>query len=118
MKETWGPLAGGVLSIIAGTLGVAAGLLLLILGGTLSGVLATAGMPDLLYLVPVPVFGALTIPLFVLGSVAIVGGAFAVRRRNWPLALAGAICALFPPHVGILGVLAIVFIVMSKNEFD
>jgi len=118
MKETWRALACGVLSIIAGALSVAAGLFLLVLGGTLSGILATLGMPDLLYLVPFPVFGGFALPLFILGSVAIVGGACAVRRRNWPLALAGAICALFPPHVAILGMLAIVFIVMGKNEFD
>jgi len=118
MKEPWKALAGGVLSIIAGTLGVAAGLLLLVLGGTLSGVLAALGVPDLLYLVPFPVFGGFTVPLFILGSVAIVGGAYAVRRRNWPLALAGAICALLLPHVSILGMLAIVFIVMGKNEFE
>lgn len=118
MKETWKALAGGVLSIIAGALSVAAGLFLLVLGGTLSGILATLDMPYPLYLVPFPVFAGFTVPLFILGSVAIVGGAYAVRRRNWPLALAGAICALFPPHVGILGMLAIVFIVMGKNEFD
>ncbi len=118
MKETWKALAGGVLSIIAGALSVAAGLFLLVLGGTLSGILATPDMPDLLHLVPFPIFGGFAVPLFILGSVAIVGGAYAVRRRNWPLALAGAICTLFPPHVGILGVLAIVFIVMGKNEFD
>jgi len=118
MKEPWKALAGGALSIIAGALSVAAGLLLLVLGGTLSGVLATLGVPDLLYLVPFPVFAGFTVPLFILGLVAIVGGAYAVRRRNWPLALAGAMCALFSPHVGIFGMLAIVFIVMGKNEFD
>jgi len=34
------------------------------------------------------------------------------------MALAGAICAIFPPQIGILGILAIVFIVLGKDEFD
>ena len=51
----------------------------------------------------------------VLGIVAIVGGMSAIRRKRFSLSLAGAICAL--PSV-ILGVLAIIFVSVSKKEFD
>jgi energy-converting hydrogenase Eha subunit A len=34
------------------------------------------------------------------------------------VALAGAICALFPPPVIILGILAIVFVALGKREFS
>jgi hypothetical protein len=59
-----------------------------------------------------------------LGLIAIVGGIFAIRRKFWGLALAGAICAIVPPHpwgyltwTPVLGILAVVFVALSKNEF-
>jgi hypothetical protein len=66
-----------------------------------------------------------TIPLgIVLGLIAIAGGISAIRRRVWGLALAGAMCAIVPPHpwgeliwTPVLGILAMVFLVLSKNEF-
>jgi len=118
MRDTWKPLAGGILSIVAGALAVGCGLFLLLLGGALSGFMATPGVPDRLFLLMYPIMGAVSLPVFVLGAIAIAGGACAVRRRTWPLALTGAICALFLPQVGILGILAIVFIVMGKDEFE
>jgi uncharacterized membrane protein len=66
-------------------------------------------------------FDALSIAI---GLLAVLGGTFAIRRRRWRLALTGAICAVFPPHpwgietlTPLLGVLAIVFIVVSRSEF-
>jgi hypothetical protein len=55
------------------------------------------------------------VPIFALGVVAIVGGVSALRRRSFGLSLAGAICAL-PSHI--LGILAIIFISLSKKEFE
>jgi len=51
----------------------------------------------------------------VVSIVAIAGAVCAFRRRVWGLALAGSICALV--GFGILGILAIVFIGLSKSEF-
>ena len=48
----------------------------------------------------------------------IVGGIFALRRRVWGLALAGAICAFLVPAGFILGILAIIFVAMGKREFE
>jgi hypothetical protein len=78
-----------------------------------------------------------------LGVVAIVGGVSALRRKSFGLSLAGAICALPSSFFGavptsfvlplsvvsaasriyglasvILGILAIVFVVLSKKEFE
>ena len=118
MEKTWKPVTSGVLSIVAGSLSVTAGLVIALLGGVLSGILAAAGVPGMLSLIPFPVEGGIATPLFILGAMAIVGGSYSIRRRVWPMALAGAICALFPPQVGILGILAIVFVVLGKDEFD
>jgi len=114
--------AGAVLSIVGGALQVIGGLLIALL---------TIGVRILLRLAPIPFppgdWGGhavsfipfwliiLGLPLLALGIVAIVGGVSALRRKNFGLSLAGAICAL-PSNV--LGILAVVFISLSKKEFE
>jgi hypothetical protein len=60
----------------------------------------------------------------VIGLIAIAGGVFALKRQKWPLALIGAICAIYPPHpwqdfswTPIVGVIAVVLLLKSKSEF-
>jgi hypothetical protein len=50
-----------------------------------------------------------------LGALGIVGGIYALRRKRWGLALAGAIasCLTFLP----CGVVAVVFVAMGRPEF-
>jgi hypothetical protein len=114
--------AGGVLSIVGGALQVIGGLLIAIL---------TIGIRILLRLVPIPFHPGdwgghvvpfipfwlliVGVPLLALGIVAIVGGVSAVRRKSFGLSLAGAICAL--PSM-ILGILAVIFVSVSKGEFE
>jgi hypothetical protein len=106
VKKTWKPTTAGILSIVAGAFELLGGIGVSSLGGYLASL---AGIPGL---------GAiLGIPLIILGIVAIVGGVFALMRRVWGLALAGAICSLFMYFVSILGILAIIFVAMSKKEF-
>jgi hypothetical protein len=105
MEQTWKPTTAGILSIIAGALQVIIGMGLAIAGG-IAGIFTG-----------IPWFGVAGIPLTVIGVVAIVGGAYALKRRVWGLALAGAICALFGPW-GILGILAIIFVALGKAEFE
>jgi hypothetical protein len=117
MQPSWRPVTAGVLSIVAGALNLALGLLILFAGGILAGVLTAVGVPHILSFIPFPILAGAATPLCILGTVAVIGGSYAVRRRIWPMALAGAMCALFPPQLTILGVLAIVFVVLSKDEF-
>ena len=105
VQKTWMPTTAGILSIVAGAFNLIAGIVVASLSewiGTLAGFWG---------------FGAIGAPLIVIGIVAIVGGIFALRRNIWGLALAGAICALFPPPVIVLGILAIIFLALSKREF-
>ena len=97
------PTAAGILSIIAGATGFFVGIVVAAVG-------EIAGEAEGIFW-----FGAIGAPLIALGIVAIVGGVFALRRRIWGLALAGAICSL--PSVWVLAIPAIVFIAMSKKEF-
>ena len=51
-----------------------------------------------------------------LGALGVVGGIFAIKRKNWGLALAGAIggtMTFFP-----IGIPAIVFVALGKGEFE
>jgi hypothetical protein len=98
--KTWKPTAAGILSIISG-----------------------AFMAWYHWGPHTPVE---TIPLGIaLGLIAIAGGIFAIRRKVWGLALAGAICAIVPAHpwgdltwTPVLGILAALLVVGSKNEFS
>ena len=99
----WMPTVAGILSIIAGAIGFFVGILVAAVGAAAG---AGAG-----------IFGleAIGAPLIAIGIVAIIGGVFALRKRIWGLALAGAICSL--PCSWLLAIPAIVFIAMSKREF-
>ena len=113
--------AGGVLSTVAGAFEMNG-------GGTM---LASAGLgiqfrlwdfalyPGIWFehIMPVdsPWFIIMGVILVVLGIIAILGGIWALRRRSFGLALAGAVCVL---PLGILGILAIVCIALAKREFE
>jgi len=98
------PRAAGILSIIAGGIGLIMGIVFVTLLETAGALTGFWG------------FGAVGAPLIVIGIIAIVGGVFALQRRIWGLALAGAICALMWPVTG-LGIPAIIFVAVSKSEF-
>lgn len=105
-KKTWLPTVAGILSIVAGAFELLVGMAI----GGVGAILTTfMSMPGL---------GAFVgFPLMALGIVAVIGGICSIRRRVWGLALAGAICSLFFPHITVLGILAIVFVAVSKREF-
>jgi hypothetical protein len=106
MPKTWKPTVAGILSIIAGAVSVLVG------GGAFA---KGEFVRRMMWHWGLEVVGAIALAL---GIVAIVGGICAIRRKAWGLALAGAICALFPPHVCVLGILALIFIGLSKAEFS
>jgi hypothetical protein len=113
--------AGGILSIIGGALEIIGGLIMVVLPIGIRILLRLALLPfhpggwfeHIITVVPIwlIIVGG---PLLALGIVAIVGGVSALRRKSFGLSLAGAICAL-PSHI--LGILAIIFVSLSKREF-
>lgn len=60
--------------------------------------------------------GVFGVPWIVFGLIAIVAGVYSLKRRACGLALAGTICAL--SGYFILGLHAIIFVAMGKNEFE
>ena len=106
--KTWMPTAAGILDIVAGCLGLFAALLFVFL--------AAAGpiIPDVPAYIS-SIFGVLAFPLAIVGILAIVGGIYALKRKIWGLALAGSIAAFLSSWI--LGLVAIIFTALSKNEF-
>jgi membrane-bound ClpP family serine protease len=109
--------AGGILSIVGGAFEAISGAIMV--GLMISGVIRRALLPHLL---PGDVIGfglswwsIVGMAVLVLGVIAIVGGISAIRRRRFDLSLAGAICAL---PSGLLGILAVIFVSLSKGEFE
>lgn len=107
-ERTWRPKTAGILSIIAGVIGLISSPLLIAYGSIAMLDIAFGNWWGF-YLFQV---GFLFIPT---GIIAIVGGIFALRRRKWWMALAGSIaaiiCFLF------LGIPAVIFVIQSKGEF-
>lgn len=120
MESTWKPTTAGILTIIAGCLGIGAGALITLLaiplglGGAMAGALKEAVISGLLAGFA-GVIGMIGAGMIGVGAVAVVGGIYALKRRLWGFALAGTILATICCTP--LGVLAIIFVSMGKKEF-
>ena len=100
METTWKPTAAGICAIIGGVVALISGLMAVFVGSFAGGLF-------------MGFFAAFGVPFLVLGIIAIIGGIFALKRRTWWLALVGSICAV---PVGI-GIPALIFVIMGKQEF-
>ena len=103
VERTWRPTTAGILSIVAGAIGLIIGIVVAALGEMVGALLGFFG------------FGAFGAPIIVFGIISIVGGIFTIKRRIWGLALAGSIFALI--CVFFLGIPAIIFVAQAKKEF-
>jgi len=114
-EKTWKPTAAGVLSIICGVGQVIGGMVFAVGSSFLARFTEMEFIGGVIerFSGSYTLIGAL---LIVLGVIAIVGGICALRRRIWGLALAGSICAL--PAGLILGILATIFVISGKREFE
>jgi hypothetical protein len=114
--------AGGILSIIGGAFEVIGGVIMMVLTIRVGILLRLALIPfhpgrwfeRIIPVIPTWLI-IVGVPLIVLGIIAIVGGVSAMGRKSFGLSLAGAICAL-PSNI--LGILAVIFVSLSKKEFE
>jgi hypothetical protein len=116
---------GGVLSIVSGAFGILSGLAMIVFALIFSwlvsftdsytynsGVMTAEELGNIMGVI----YGVIGGFVLIIGIMALIGGIFAVRRKVWGLALAGAIASVmtfFP-----VGVVAVVFTSMAKPEFD
>jgi len=122
-SNKWMTITGGVLSIVSGALNAIAGLCLMFFGLFFAIFMSSLpGINDIdefdfsgMMVAFALVYVFLGIIVLVPSIVSIIGGMFALKQRRWGWALAGAICAALN---GIMGIAAVIFISMSKNEFD
>jgi hypothetical protein len=105
-EKTWKPVTGGLLGIISGYLNILSGILVMVgyAMGTLTLVSLTAGIG----------IGAFMVAL---GIVSVIGGAFAIRRRAWGMALAGSIVSLFPSLSILPGTFSLIWVTLGRSEF-
>ena len=116
MQKTCKPIVAGILEIIIGTVRLAGGIVILIIGSLGDGVLNVLwyGMPGIEFL-SYRFFVIVAVPVILLAMLTIAGGALALQRKIWSLALAGAIVAdLFS---WFLGIPAVILTALSKDEF-
>jgi hypothetical protein len=115
MDKTWMPTTGGILNIICGAIEIIGGLVMIIMGAV-SGPLCQMAQANIPPGVITAVFVVVGVFALIFGVVALLGGIYALRRKLWGLALAGSILSVF--IIWFLGVASIVFIALSKKEFE
>jgi hypothetical protein len=118
MEQTWMPKVAGILDIVAGAFGV----FIILIWALWLAVISFFMHSDTtkFHNFPMSIMAIIFIPMaiFMLAAsiLAIVGGIYALKRKMWKLALAGSIAAFFGSSP--LGVAAIIFTALSKNEFE
>jgi hypothetical protein len=101
--KTWKPTVAGILSIIAGVFAVFLALLMFRRHEVIA------------LFFPNRRWRITGLFILLLAVMSITGGIFALMRKAWGVALAGAITALYP--FGVFGILSIIFITLAKDEF-
>jgi hypothetical protein len=119
MKLTWKPILAGILDIVAGAIGMVGGLYFVVL----TSVFRT--LHEIMQLDPYVIqqteqlisrLFAVPFVLVFIGIISIIGGVYALQRRIWGLALAGAICSciVFP----FFGLPSIIITALARDEFN
>ena len=121
VKKTWKPTVAGILMIIVGAFSIIGAFFAIVISIVISAGSSWAGLngndfgtvdPSTVAAV-VLVIGIIAIIFAIL---EIISGIFSINRKIWGLALAGAIVTALTSTV--MGVLAIIFLAMGKNEFS
>ena len=102
---------GGVLTLVAGIVGLVSGIMFMLTGENI----------EIALTFPVTVAALNGLPTLILGIIALAGGAVAMRKKAFGFAIAGAVLSIVATFnlgiVIILGILGVIFIAMGKSEF-
>jgi len=109
----------GILDIVSGAIGMVGGLYFFVLSSVFRAIHQNLGVSEaLIQKVEQFISSIFAVPfvLMFIGIITIIGGVYALQRRIWPLALVGSVFAfiVFP----ILGVFAIIFTSLAREEFN
>ena len=119
MKLTWKPIMAGILDVVSGAIGMVGGIYFVILSAVFRTIHEFIGMDPVIIQQTEQIISKLFAVPFVLvfiGIISIIGGVYALQRRIWPLALAGAIssCIVFP----VFGIPSIIITGLAQEEFN
>jgi hypothetical protein len=118
MDRVWMPVTAGVLSIISGIISLMGSFLV---GISLTVILYSPdwyGYNSRESYFPLVVIWIVVALYILISGLAIAGGVYALKRKVWGLAMAGAIGCVLTLWSWWLGITAIVFLALSKKEFD
>lgn len=121
METTWKPIAAGILNIVIGAITLfGTFIIVIILVGIGGGLLTISRVADLM---PIWLSGfiegfmaIIAIFIIVFSTLPLIGGIYAVQRKNWGWALAGSIVSIFSSTI--FGIVSTVLVSLSKNEFE
>jgi hypothetical protein len=116
MDKSWWPTIAGMLDIISGSLGIIFGLLVVVGIVVCSAIGTGRGVPEEFLRFGPEFLIAIVIPLVILNIVSLIGGIYALKKKRWAMALAGSITTFLVNWF--FGVAAIVFTVLSRDEFE
>ena len=116
------PVIGGTLVILAGILALAMGVFYIVVEPSDLENLGYSPVSeaDLSLSEVVDILGTCGIIEIVIGLIAIVGGAFAIMRKRFGLAIAGAVVGMIGVGFlvgGLLGLVGLILIAISRSEF-
>ena len=115
MEKTWMPTVAGILDIVSGALGLCMGLFMTFARHA-AGAVSNASRFGMHPPIPAGFHPWVGIALIVISILAVIGGIFALKVKNWGLALAGSICAVISGRL--LGVIALILTVLGKKDFS
>jgi hypothetical protein len=102
---------GGVLTLVAGIVGLVSGLMFMLTGENI----------EIALTFPTTIAALNGLPTLILGIIGLAGGAVAMRKKAFGFAIAGAVLSIVATlNLGIviiLGILGVIFIAMGKSEF-
>ena len=116
------PVIGGTLVIIAGILALAMGVFYIVVEPSDLDAMGYSPVSeaDMSLSEVADILGTCGIIEIVIGMIAVVGGAFAIMRRSFGLAIAGAIVGMIGVGFligGLLGLIGLILIAISRSEF-
>ena len=119
MKLTWKPIMAGILGIVSGAIGMVGGLYFVVLTSLFHTMHEIMNVDPIIIEQTEQIISRLFAVPFVLvfvGIISIIGGVYALQRRIWGLALAGAICScvVFP----FFGIPSIIITGLAQEEFN
>ncbi|MAG14715.1 MAG: hypothetical protein CL874_02375 [Dehalococcoidales bacterium] len=121
METTWKPIVAGILNMIVGTFNLLGMLIIIVVLVAIgSGILALSSVMNLIPLwlsgIAQGLLVIIAILLAIFSAIPLMGGIYAVQRKNWGLALAGSIVAILSSIP--VGITSTVLVALAKNEFE